>query len=985
MRFGLSSSALSALILAAAVPPAFAQGVTPAVQFRVPAGPLQTALPLFAAQSGEQILYSTDLIAGRQSPGVTGSLRTDEALAALLQGTGLRGRRTRPNTLVVFDPASRAGAADDPVELDEVVVTGSLIRGAGPGPSPVVTVSRDDMDRAGHATVAEALAALPQNFGGAANEASAVTGADRTNQNSGYASGVNLRGLGADATLVLVNGRRLGGTGIAGDFADISTIPTSAIDRVEVLLDGASALYGSDAIGGVVNIILKQRFSGFETRARIGSTTDGAAGERQLAQTSGFDWSSGNAIVSYEYYERDALHSQDRRYAGDADLRSLGGTDRRQFYASPGNVMGLSGGTLAPLFGIPGNQDGTRLRPADFLAGQINLSNQREGTDVLPEQTRHSVFVAVNQDLGSILRLKADFRYGDRRFETQSGGAIGLFSITAANPFFVSPNGSASNQIAYSFINDLGPSLDDGRARSLGGSVGVEGDLSGWHVSGYVSAAQERLRSRAYNRVNTTSLAEALGAAPDSPLTPFSTARDGFFNPYGVGGSNTRAVLDFIGAGFQDVLGVSEVFSANLKIDGVLFDLPAGPLKLAAGLDYREERFDRGGVSFFSGTALTPSTARASERAVSAAFAELLIPIFSQANARPGLQRLDLSLAGRVEDFDDIGSTRNPKIGLIWSPASGVVLRISHGTSFRAPSLPELNAAYTLSPTILPRGPARIVTLMRYGGNPNLEPETARTTTVGGTWTPAGVDGLTLGVNAFKIDFQNRIGTPARDNTSLTLSDPALASFVTIIDPVNSAADRALLQGYLSDPRTSFSSLYPVEAYGAIVDARQVNAAVTSLEGVDFDVRYRRPWLAGELSIEAHASHLSNFERQYTATSPKEALVGQPNFPTAWRGRGDVSWTGGDLTFGLSANFVDGGFDAVRRASIGSWTTFDGILRWDINGTAGLSQDVSLTLVGENLLDEDPPFYDSARGLGYDAANANVLGRRFSIQMTKRW
>ncbi|WP_313003962.1 type IV secretory system conjugative DNA transfer family protein [Brevundimonas sp.] len=226
--------------------PVVAQAQSPAVQFRVPAGPLQTALPLFATQSGEQILYSTDLVAGRQSAGVSGALRTDQALTTLLQGTGLRARRTSPNTLVVYDPDARADATDEAVEIEDVVVTGSLIRGVADGPSPVVTVTRDEMDRNGRATVAQLLASLPQNFGGTANEGALGNGGDRSGTNSTYANGVNLRGLGSDATLVLINGRRLAGTGAKGDFVDVSTIPTAAVERVDILLDGASALYGPD-------------------------------------------------------------------------------------------------------------------------------------------------------------------------------------------------------------------------------------------------------------------------------------------------------------------------------------------------------------------------------------------------------------------------------------------------------------------------------------------------------------------------------------------------------------------------------------------------------------------------------------------------------------------------------------------------------------------------------------------------------------------
>src|SRR6185295_1943971 len=145
-------------------------------------------------------------------------------------------------------------------------------------------------------------AALPQNFIGAATEQSALTLADGSGSNSSLATGANLRGLGPDATLVLINGKRLAGSGTAGDFADLSGLPTAAVERVEVLLDGASALYGSDAVGGVVNVILKDRYEGAETRMRLGSVTKGNLSEVQIGQLAGVNWSSGNLLLAYEFH-----------------------------------------------------------------------------------------------------------------------------------------------------------------------------------------------------------------------------------------------------------------------------------------------------------------------------------------------------------------------------------------------------------------------------------------------------------------------------------------------------------------------------------------------------------------------------------------------------------------------------------------------------------------------------------------------------------
>ncbi len=389
MGQGFTSTALAALMMGVATP-VIAQSSDVARRFEIAAGPLDRSLPEFARQSGLQILYPSALVAGRQSPAVNGDLTSEAALTLLLRDSGLTYRQSRPTVFVLVDPSARAEASGvEAVELDEVVVTGTYLRGAD-SPSPVTVITQADVARQGRATVAETLAAMPQNFTGSAYEGSANTGADRSGRNIGSATGVNLRGLGADATLVLVNGRRVAGTGSAGDFADISNIPSSAISRADVLLDGASALYGADAVGGVVNIILRSRFEGAETRVRVGGTSDGGAEEFLFSHAGGLSWGSGSIVAAYEYHDRSELQGADRDATADADLRRFGGTDRRLLTASPGNIVRLDAATATyiPLFAIPSGQNGIGLAPGDFLAGRINRTNQLEGQWFLAEDAR---------------------------------------------------------------------------------------------------------------------------------------------------------------------------------------------------------------------------------------------------------------------------------------------------------------------------------------------------------------------------------------------------------------------------------------------------------------------------------------------------------------------------------------------------------------------------------------------------------------------
>lgn len=984
MRIGFGSCALSALCLAAATP-VIAQGERPAVQFRVPPGPLQSALPLFAAQSGEQILYPTQLVTGRRSPGVTGVLRTEEALGALLRGTGLRARRASPASLIIFDPSDRVQPDEEATEVAEVVVTGSLIKGVADGPSPVVTVTRDQMDRQGRATVAQLLANLPQNFGGSANEGALNNGGDRTGTNSNYSNGVNLRGLGSDATLVLINGRRLAGTGAKGDFVDVSTIPTAAVERIDILLDGASALYGADAVGGVVNIILRDDYDGAETRLRIGDTTDGATSEYQLGQTFGRRWAGGSAMATYEYHEREALAASERRQAGDADLRAFGGTDRRSFYSRPGNIVALDSatGSYIPTYAIPRGQSGTALRPTDFLRGQTNLENFRAGVNVLPRQTRHSAYGVVNQDLGERLSVKADFRFGQRDYETVSFPITTLLTVTSANPFFASPTGARSHTVAYSFQDEIASPRIFGEVKTYGASLGGSADLvSDWTFDTYVTWSSEESRNGVDGALQSTFLREALGASSDSAATPYSAVRDGYLNPFGAGDVNSRAVLDFISSGFTRTRSETGVTSANLQIGGTVWRLPGGPLRLAAGLSTRRETFERQVTSFTSGTAPTAGAAASTERDVSAAFAEFRVPIFGPDNRRTGLERLELSIAARFEDYGDIGQTTSPKVGVLWAPASALLLKANYGRSFRAPALRELNDAASASPSILPRGSAQILSMILYGGNPDLKPEEADTWTAGLEFTPDRLPGLKIGLNVFRTDFDNRIGQPALESILTALSDPSLAPFVRTLNPATNAADRAAIQDILNLPTTGLRDLFPATDYGAIVDARYVNTARVQVQGADLNAAYRFDAGPNAFDLGVNLTWIDRFDAQPTPSALTVSQLNRPNFPVGLRGRTSAGWSYGAWTVAPSVNYV-GDYKDLTGRRISAWTTADLLVRWapDRGWLAG----TALSLTVQNLFDKDPPFYDAPEGVGYDAANTHVLGRFASLQFTKAW
>lgn len=998
----LSTSVAGSFAICALATSASAQAAGSLVEFHIAGGSLDAALQAFASQTGLELFYPSRLVANRRVPAFNGRFAPDVALHRLLSGTAIQ--VARPNMRVVVlsaapvaavhdsdkpAPKRRSGsAAPRPDALsqapDAIVVTGSHIRGRNATASPLLTLDRDALDRTGRTTVADALAALPQNFPGMATEQSALTLADGSGNNASLATGINLRGLGSDATLVLVNGRRLAGSGSMGDFADVSSIPSAAVDHVDILLDGASALYGSDAIGGVVNIVLKDHYRGAETRLQLGTVTAGGARDIQAAQTVGKDWGSGSLLLSYEYYHRSALASADRRFAASADLTPLGGTDHRLFYSSPGNILSFDPvtGSFAPSYAIP-TVSGRPLTAADFVPGTVNLSNQRAGSDLLPRQERHSVYSRLVQEVGDRLTLSLDAHYSHRAFSVAGQPSVSAFQIGANNPYFVSPDSSVGDIIAYSFGPELGPTRTSGFAETIGTSAGADLDLGPWQLRSYLAFAQQRERNRVSNVVNSQALAEALGTIPDDPQTDFNTARDGYFNPYSTS-ANSQKILNFIGEGFQDVHTRSRVYTYDADIDGPLFELPGGPVRLALGTDIRRETFAVGEALFLFSTAPQLSAPPSLSRTVAAGFAELRVPLVGAANARTGLQSLELSAATRTEHYSDFGTTTNPKFGLVWSPASGIRLRSTYGTSFRAPNLTELTARQSVSATVLPRADgSQAAVLVLSGGNPDLQPEKARSWTVGMDLAPPGLAGVHANLTWFRTRFRDRIGRPALDHVDDVLIDPSLAPFVQNVSPSTSPADLARVTALLAAAPGAGTS-FPPQAISAIVDTRYANTAGTTVSGFDLGAGYAFKLGNNRIGLDANGTYLTRFRQTLTPTAPSIENVNEVGYPVRLRGKLIGDWSNGPYGATATYNLV-GAYHDLLGQRVASWSTFDLQLRYESQATHGPLQGTKLALNVQNLFDRDPPFTDTSQGIGYDAANADALGRFISLQLTKRW
>jgi iron complex outermembrane receptor protein len=958
----------------------------PKVKFDIPAGEFSQALIEFYKQAQVEILYaSPDGVAGVQTRAVVGELDVATALKMMLAGTGfvfefenphsvlLRRDSAAPVAVVEAGPAphdpSPAGewslASLSPAPVQDVVVTGSLIRGVLDIMSPLMHVTKAEMKGTAHASVWDALQKLPVTSNAGPSDDFAGLG---SNYNKG--TGLNLRGLGYGATLVLVNGRRQAAAGAAADFVDVSNIPWSAVERIEVLPDGSSALYGSDAIAGVVNIVMRDDLDGAESQGRFGMTS-GGLDETVYAQTFGQRGETGRWLLSYQFSEQGALAAADRRYSATSDKSALGGSDLRSIWGNPGNI--LSPYTFMPAYAVPRGQNGTSLSPADLIADIPNRHNELEMADLTPRRQMHSAYFTGSHQLSTNLELFTEGRYGLRRAQQRMPEVRTLLEVPSTNPFFVDPfGGQPSVYVTYGFANDLGPAAFEGETENYHATTGIKADLGReWQATVSTSYGRENLSWDEVNIPDHAALMEAL--ADTNPATAF--------NPFGDGSYTNPRTLAAIRS-TQSSKSASGIVSMNAVADGPLFSLPTGVAKLAVGAEFREEALRH---------KLFGAESAKYDRSVAAAFAELSVPLIGTAADPRALPRLELSLAGRYGSYSDFGGTFNPKVGLRWAPNSWMKLRTSWGNSFKAPNLLDLHdtSQNVSGPIILPDpvSPAgRSLVLIRQGSNPDLKEETAATWTVGADLMPVSLPGLTVSFTYYAVAYQDRILQPG----------PAVPTDILLQEPlwtevINRSPSDAQIAAICNSPDfldPSFDCIANPPA--AIVDIRMRNLAATRARGIDLKLDYAFRSRFGELGFGLVGNRALRFEQALTPTSPANDIADTVGNPLGLRVIGKLDWNQngrGQPGFGVDAaiDHIGGYRDLESRAvrRIGSSTTVDLRVAYRTAPDSGSLGNLEIALNAVNVFDSAPPFVDQF--LGYDPLNYDPYGRVISVYAQKRW
>lgn len=844
-----------------------------------------------------------------------------------------------------------------PEQVSEIVVTGSSIRGVPPTGSNLISVSREDIRTIGANTTPDLLASVPQlnSFNTAPRAANGGAGA--------FAPG--LRSLPASATLPLMNGHRLVAGGTNQTNPDFPFIPELAIERVEIVADGASAIYGSDAVAGVVNFITRQRYSGVDTSVRYGVADDyhtfSASG------LVGHNWDRGSVVAAYQYAENGNIVGADRDYRI-TDLRPYGGVDTRTTVCPAANVR-VDTTAYAVNYAAPGLAPNT-----------TNSCDNGAVTDLVPKSRLHSAYLPARQDLSDHVTLWGELLYSDRKDTVRappppgagaSGGVI-LYNLPGfANPFFKTPPGSGATTEFVQFRTDNLYGADHinnvFRVQAGNSSAGVDAKLPSDLKLSVYGTYDWATNDTYLPAINPAALdAAALGTTTATALDPFGN---------GTSPEVAAKITDYAG----DLVIHQRTYLGAAKLDGPLAELPGGQLKFALGAEYRRETFQQRGI--YGGSQVPEDLTRN----IGSLYGELFVPIVGEGNQAALVRSLALSVSGRYDHYSDFGSTTNPKIGVNWDPVHGLTLRGTYGRSFRAPGLRDVGAtvgAYYYNAAAIAgstfrdptRGAAQVDTIFLLGGNRGLQPEEARTYSFGADLHPASLPNFHGSVTFYDIRYTNVIGTPGG---AIAFTDPTFAS---VIYRNPTAAQLNSLLG-IAVPVNFVPGALPT--IGNLLDFRQGNFGVRKTNGLDFDLGYRQPTSFGALYAGLAGNYIFKFETQLSPTAPvSDSLkLGVPKATL----RGTLGAQVGQFNAVAFVNYRDGvtGLYATPTGSAEysakAYTTVD--LRFSMKlPYGGLAKGTELGLQVNDLFDQDPPFFPQAEGIG---GAYNPIGRYVALNLRK--
>lgn len=925
----------------------------------------------------------------------------------------------------------------------EIIVTGSSIKGVAPVGSNLVTVTRTDLEATGAQTVQQVLKTVPSVVGLQSAGQGAFGSADGSGTNA-----PTIHGLGASAsnsTLVLINGHRLPTSGINHVLADPNILAPMALERVEVLADGASSVYGSDAVAGVINFITRKKVNGFEANVQKGF----ASGYNSL--TAGLLWGqtydTGSVLVSYNYSDRSNLAAASRPYASSADLRGRGGTN---FTPNRCNTPTITSGTTT--YTSYGNFTATGCDPTSAW-------------DLLPSEKRHNVYAQITKDVGEKLHLYADFIYSNRRNvqNVTRGSASGTIYGNGStppvgrsiNPYFQSvASATTSAGATTAFVPPLNTYTVNWNADGMFGPgatiTGTAEDISiradaiydlspKWQVNlggvyGSDSSTQVnvgQLNASVFNLALNGFTSAAINGVSQSVTQALTTANAIDLWGNGTSAATKAALID--NRQFQYARQIMR--NAYLKVSGDLFDLPAGPAKIAIGgelmgyeMDQYNIRANNLGIASQSSQAFNTHY----NRNVQSAYGELYVPLIKDSF----IKLLDLNISGRFDHYSDFGSTTNPKLAMNFEPVRGIKFRANWAKSFVAPALTSIGSngtgltgesgysgiipsgipggsptisiasfpsitsipGVTCSATACTLGPSTNGVLVT-GGNGKLQPQKGTAWSVGVDLTPVQVPGLRISVTYWKNQLRGGITAP---QAPLALGSADLSYLLQLYPAGATPAQIAALGTGL--PQTGVINNPVYYSY----NFQQQNALNLNVAGLDVAASYRFDTPIGRFNIGGAFTRKLQFEQYFGANGAKFSVLGTSGFNTTFpsvkmEGRANIGYDKGPLSADVFVNYLGsytywgssvvnplvrtngvptGGGDYVKP-----FTTVDLHLAYTFKDLR-IAKEAQFYVDVNNLFDSAPPFVNAFAtngAVGYDGLNANPLGRVVNIGLRTKF
>jgi iron complex outermembrane recepter protein len=837
-----------------------------------------------------------------------------------------------------------------------VIVTGSNIPTSEEvGPNPVDTYRTEDIARLGVRTATDFIQKIPAITGAAINENVNISGDGRAE--------INLRGLYPKETLVLVDGKRLAPVGFAkGATVDLNLIPFALVDHIDILKDGASAIYGSDAVAGVFNVLLRHKFRGLELEASFGNTNLGAsndAAEREGHLLAGTGNDKTDIVVFAEYYDRAAIFRRDRDLSSNADFRRFGGPDLRSgFFAGRVGRFVLRLGLKTPTPHSAANAaTSSEYVQRTSLPDADQLLNYAAFQSAIPAADREYFYGSFLRELcDKYLIFFADFKVVRTFFDAtlaavpftpdpfkQADGVTPVSSVGISvplnnpfNPFTEAdtslPDGTpVTTGVRYRAL-EAGPRTLKVTTNDYLLDAGVRGNLG--LFGDYFKTWNYEVGFR-YNSNQHDEISGGIVSRPALRSALLDTDPLSAFNAFGRN-VNTTAVLDRVLVSTKHV-GVATLTDEVVSLNGDITKLPAGPFSFAAGSEHRKETVkdepDPLNTTFSSIGGVDREATRAS-RDVWSYYGELRIPITSPSWNFPGAYSLEFQVAERFEFYSDTSLSERPKFSVRYQPFdSSLTLRASYSEAFHAPNLSELSfsaeesAIEVFDPGSHLDQPVTVRTL--EGGQPKLRPEVAYEFNYGAVWTPKFVRGLTLSIDFYHIDL--------RDRTNFIDTQ-------FIVDENFASAGRKFPGQVVRDPVT-----------GEIILVRNLvqNISRTITEGIDYELLYVLDTAIfgkgslGTFTFVLNGNYLSRYVAAVNVGDKEREFAGQETgFGSANvfgylphnRLYASVFYDLGGLDTGLTVNYIGQGSDrpdvTETPRKVREWATVDGIMSYTFNLSA---------------------------------------------------